>query len=161
MKVNLAIAALLGGVVLICPVTRAEDAPTSKPTTSAPASSGKTIEATDIEGLKAMDGKEATVHGKVADVFKSNRSGIMLVNFEGAKRDFVGLIEKDNVEALNAGFGGDVKAALVGKTVTIIGPIKIYKDKPEVVISKPEQINVEGGDEAKPSDEKKPEEKKD
>jgi hypothetical protein len=161
MKTKLIVAALLGGVVLIGPVSRAEDAPTSKPATSAPAGGGKTFEATDIEGLKAMDGKEATVHGKVADVFKSNRSGIMLVNFEGAKRDFVGLIEKDNVEALNAGFSGDVKAALVGKTVTIIGPIKIYKDKPEVVISKPEQINVEsGGDEAKP-DVKKPEEKKD
>ena len=159
MRKTLALAALVGGMAM-CVSTRAAEAPASKPATTAPAAAGKVVEATDIDALKALDGKEATVHGKVSGTFKSNRSGILLINFEGAKRDFVALVEKDKLDAVNAGFGGDVAEALKGKTVTIIGPIKLYKEKPEVVISKPEQINVEA-DEEKPAEGEKKEEKKD
>src|SRR5687767_2947984 len=107
-----------------------------------PAPAGETIEATEIEKLKEAVGKTVTVHGKVSGTFKAN-SGRMLINFEGANRDFVAMITKENAEAVNAGFDGDVLKAVDGKTINVTGEVKLFKDKPQIEVSKPEQIAIE------------------
>ena len=112
---------------------------------TAPTTSSSVLNATDIDALKAAVGKDVAVRGKVSGSYKSGNSGIILLNFEGANRDFVALIEKDNADAVNGAFGGDV-ASLKDKTITITGPVKLYRDKPEIVISKPEQIKVEAAE---------------
>ena len=129
----------------------------AKPST-APAPTG-VIPVTDYDTISANVGKELTVRGKVSDTLKRT---VILLNFEGVEnRDFVAVVKKENVDAVQAGFNGDLIAAVKGKTITITGPIENYRDKPEIVISKPEQIKIEADDaaEEKP-EEKKPEEKK-
>jgi DNA/RNA endonuclease YhcR with UshA esterase domain len=137
----------------------AEEAPTSKPATTAPAPTG-VIPVTDYETISNNVGKELTVRGKVSDTLKRS---VILLNFEGVEnRNFVAVVKKENVDAVQAGFSGDLIAAVKGKTITITGPIEAYRTKPEIVISKPEQIKIEPDEatETKP-EEKKPEEKKD
>ena len=103
---------------------------------------GETIEATEIEKLKESVGKTVTVHGKVSGTIKAN-SGRMLINFEGANRDFVAMITKENADAVNAGFDGDVLKAVDGKTINVTGEVKLFKEKPQIEVSKPEQIAIE------------------
>src|SRR5688500_1440042 len=80
---------------------RADDKAEAPPAT-APAPAGEKIDATEIEKLKAAVGKTVTAHGKVAGVFIAN-SGRILINFEGANRDFVGMVTKENADAIQAG----------------------------------------------------------
>ena len=152
-------------VLLLTAGLRAADAPASQPST-APAPSG-VIPATDYDTISANIGKELTVRGKVSDTLKRT---VILLNFEGVEnRNFVAVVKKENVDAVQAGFNGDLIAAVKGKTITITGPIENYRGKPEIVISKPEQVKIEADEtpntgnekeEEKKPEEKKPEEKK-
>ena len=114
---------------------RAEDKPASQPATQ-PAN---TFEASDFDALKAADGKDAVVHGKVS------RAGwyqdrILFINFEGVDRNgFTAIVRSDHKDAVkDFGDGAD----LTGKEVNITGKIKLYRDKPEIEITKPDQIKV-------------------
>ena len=122
-------------------VRAAEEKPASQPS-SQPAA-GAVVEVTDLETIKASVGKELRVHGKVSGTNKSRSGSILFINFEGVKRDFTAIVEKANMEAVNAGLGGDVEKTINGKTITVSGTIKLYREKPEIVISKPEQIEVD------------------
>jgi DNA/RNA endonuclease YhcR with UshA esterase domain len=147
-------------VVLISGASFAQDEkPASQPTTS-PAPTG-VIPVTDSETISKNVGKELTVRGKVNDTLKRT---VILLMFEGVEnRNFVAVVKKENVEAVNAVFDDGLDKAAKGKTVTITGPIEMYRGKPEIVISKPDQIKIEpdGAAEEKKPEEKKPEEKKD
>ena len=68
---------------------------------------------------------------------------MLLINFEGANRDFTVVVPKASMGAVNGGFDGDVEAAVKGKTIDVTGVIKLYKDKPEIEVTKPDQIKVE------------------
>ena len=122
-------------------VRGAEEKPASQPS-SQPAAGG-VVEVTDLETIKASVGKELKVHGKVAGTNKSRSGSILFINFEGVNREFTAIVEKANMDAVNAGLGGDVEKTIKGKTITITGTIKLYREKPEMVISKPEQIEVD------------------
>jgi hypothetical protein len=117
--------------------------PTSKP-------AGGVVEVTDLDTIKANVGKELTVHGKCSGTYKSRTGSVILINFEGIERGaFVAAVPKENIEAVNAGFDGDITNAVKDKTLTITGPIKLYHDKPEIVISKPEQVKIEADERRK------------
>ena len=120
----------------------AQDKPAASQPSSQPAA-GTVVEVTDLDTIKANVGKELTVHGKCSGTFKPRSGSVILINFEGVNRDFVAVIDKNDFDAVNAGFGGDVMEAVKGKTLTITGPIKLYREKPQVVISKPEQVKIE------------------
>ena len=131
--------------------------PASQPGTTQPAS-GDVIDVKDFAKLKEMEGKTVTVRGTVSDTFTPSSGSITILNFEGLKRrDFNVVIRKANLEAVNVGFGGDVTAAVKGHTITVTGPITLYKARnstegnPQIDVSKPEQIKVEPG-EAKPAE---------
>src|SRR5437773_1026460 len=142
-------------VMLSSPVL-AEDKPASSQPASKPAAPGAVVEVTDLDTIKANVGKELTVHGKVSGTYKSRTGSVILLNFEGVNRDFVAAVEKDAIDPVNAAFDGDVANAVKGKSVTITGPIKLYREKPEIVISKPEQLKIESGEaEKKEEPEKK------
>ena len=66
-------------------------------------------------------------------------------------------ITKENADAVNAGFEGDVKKGLEGKTISLTGEVKMFRDSPQIEISKPDQIKVEAEKEENPAEEKKPE----
>ena len=127
----------------------AEDKPAASQPTSKPAA-GDVVEVTDVDTIKANVGKEMTVHGKCSGTYKSRTGSVILINFEGIERGaFVAAVEKDSIEAVNAAFEGDITNAVKGKALTITGPIKLYHDKPEMVISKPEQVKIEADAEKK------------
>lgn len=141
--VRLAFALVMMAPVLVSADDRpAAEKPAETPATK-PAEPGKVVEVTDLETIKANVGNELNVRGKVSGTYKSRTGSVILINFEGVNRDFVAAIEKDSIDAVNAGFSGDITAAVEGKTLLITGPIKLYKDKPQVVITKPEQVKIE------------------
>ena len=150
--------AVLAAAASLAPPVRAQDAaapaapstpPASQPGTTQPAA-GDVIDVKDFAKLKEMEGKPVTVRGTVSDTFTPASGSITILNFDGLKRrDFNVVIRKANLDAVNAGFGGDAVAAVKGHTITVTGPISLYKGNPQIDVSKPEQIKVEPG-EAKP-----------
>lgn len=109
--------------------------------TSQPATSAATIDATDTAKLKEMAGKSATVRGEISGSYAAKT--VLLLNFKDTNRGFTVAIRKVDQDALNNSFGGDVAGNLKGKTVLVTGEIKLYKEKPEIEVTKPEQIQLE------------------
>jgi hypothetical protein len=140
---------------------RAEDKPAAPaPTTPetpapTPAPADGVLDIKDADALKEAVGKQVTVRGKVKGFFTPS-NGAMLINFDGVPRGGpTGIIEKVNVDAVKAGFNGDMESALKGKTVLVTGLVKLYKERPEVEVSTPDQIKVQEADAEKKEDEKK------
>jgi DNA/RNA endonuclease YhcR with UshA esterase domain len=124
----------------------APPAPATKPTTE-PA---KTVDiVAEKDKLKDLIGQDVTVRGKVVEVFVSNRSGITILNFFPAaeRRLFNAVIDKANLDAVNAGFNGDVAAAVREQTVLITGKVSDYRGSPQIKIEKPEQLKIEAAKE--------------
>ena len=134
-------------------VANAQDAATSQPSTK-PA--GEVIEVKDFAKLKEMIGTEVTVRGKVSEVFVPRSGNLSIFNFEGIdRRAFNVVVPKANLEAVNAGFNGDVAAAVKGQTITVTGAIAEYRGNPQIQLTKPEQLKIEKpaeGDGEKPAE---------
>jgi hypothetical protein len=145
-RLSLIVIALMLTLGFAQSVVRAEDPPASKPT-SKPAkdkdAKDAIIEASDTEGLKAVVGETVTVHGKVSGSFLPKSGSVLLINFEGANRNFTVAVPKAAMEAVNAGFSGDLAEAVKGKSLNVTGEVKLYKEKPEIEVTKPEQIKIE------------------
>ncbi len=135
-------------------VANAQDAATSQPSTQ-PA--GEVIEVKDAAKLKEMIGTEVTVRGKVSEVFVPRSATVSIFNFEGIeRRSFNVVVPKANLEAVNAGFDGDVAAAVKGKTITVTGTVADYRGNPQIQLTTPEQLKIEKpaeGEAEKPAEE--------
>jgi DNA/RNA endonuclease YhcR with UshA esterase domain len=118
----------------------AQDAATSQPTTEPAPGEASVIDAKETDKLKELSGKSATVTGEVSGSYAAKT--VLLINFKDT-RNFNIVIRKEDQEAVNAAFSGDVAAALKGKTVTVTGDISLFKDKPQIQVTKPEQIKLE------------------
>ena len=122
-------------------MANAQDAATSQPSTK-PA--GEIIEVKDAAKLKEMIGTEVTVRGKVSEVFVPRSGTVSIFNFEGIeRRAFNVVLPKANLEAVNAGFDGDVAAAVKGKTIVVTGTVADYRGNPQIQLTKPEQLKIE------------------
>ena len=118
----------------------AQDA-TTKPSTQ-PA--GDVIDVKDFEKLKGMIGQDATIRGTVREVFTPQSGSVKIFNFDGIdRRAFNVVIRKANFDAVNAGFDGDVEAAVKGKTITVAGKIAEYRGNPQIQLEQPEQLRIE------------------
>ena len=124
------------------PATPVAPAPATKPST-APARQVDIV--AEKEKLKELIGQDVAVRGKVVEVFVSSRSGITILNFFPAaeRRLFNAVIDKANLDAINAAFSGDVAAAVKDRTVTITGAVADYRGDPQIKIEKPEQLKIE------------------
>src|SRR3954471_22688538 len=91
---------------------RAENAPASQPTSKPAPAKGDVIEASDADGLKAVVGETVTVHGKVSGSYLPKSGSVLLINFEGANRNFTVAVPKAAMEAVNGGFNGDLAEAV-------------------------------------------------
>lgn len=80
----------------------------------------------------------------VGEVEKTSESGsVLIINFKDTdKSQFYAVVLEADREAVNAGFGGDVAKAITGKTVRVTGRVVLYRGKPEIIISRPEQLVV-------------------
>src|SRR4051812_8254516 len=93
----------------------AADAPPPPAPTAPPATKPTSAPSTPVDivaekdKLKELVGQDVTVRGKVLEVFVSNRSGITILNFFPAaeRRLFNAVIDKANLDAINAAFNGD------------------------------------------------------
>jgi hypothetical protein len=116
-----------------------------------PAAATSDIPVTDVATLRAIAGGkdprsagEVTMVGVVRSVERSPTGGAYFVNFVGVGRDgpFCLYFPAD-AEALAAAFPGAGDAPdWKGKRLRVRGPVKDYKGRPEIVISKPEQVTV-------------------
>ena len=118
---------------------------TTQPGTTQPGGVIEMKEAADAEKLKAMIGQDATVRGKVVEVFVPRSGSVTIFNFfSGAdRRLFNVVVDKANLEAVNEGFNGDVGAAVKDKTIVVTGKVADYRGNPQIKIEKAEQIKVE------------------
>jgi len=143
---------------------KADEKPAAAPAVPAAASAAP-ISAGDDDALKANMDKNATVEGTVSRANWSNSGSIFFINFDEAKTTkFTAVFFKDQKEAMEKAFDGDVVKALKGNKIQVTGKIIDYKGKPEMKLEKPEQIKVvaKAGDsteEKKDSGEKKDESK--
>jgi DNA/RNA endonuclease YhcR with UshA esterase domain len=102
------------------------------------------VQATDLPTLSQSASKVATVHGKVSEVVLHPAGHILFINFEGVPRTgFLAIVLKENLDAVHAAFNGDLNAAIRGRNVRITGQIVLYKDRPEIIISRADQIQLD------------------
>ncbi|MEA2707684.1 MAG: hypothetical protein QOF78_285 [Phycisphaerales bacterium] len=154
MRIALLACLLFAGPVIAAeiPAPPASPAPPStKPATTAPTTP---IDVAEKEKLKQMIGQEATIRGKVIDVFLPRSGSVTILNFfEGAaRRDFNVVIDKANLEALNAAHNGDLGAAVKGQTILVTGTIADYRGNPQIKLEKPEQLKIEAAKDEKPAE---------
>jgi hypothetical protein len=109
--------------------------------TSNPAPTGPVIiNASDKVGVIAAM-PTVTVVGTVDNVVVTD--SVITINFKDtADSQFYAVVLRDGREAVEAAFNGDIAAAITGKTVHITGNIVPDHGRPEIVISKPEQLTV-------------------
>ncbi len=138
-------------LMLIAAPALAQDAPPAPVPSTKPATTTTTGPTTPIDvvadrdKLKGLIGQEATVRGKVVDVFVPRSASVTILNFFTGtdRRLFNVVIDKAYIEPVNAGHGGDVAAAVKDQTVLVTGTVSEYRGSPQIKVDKPEQIKIE------------------
>jgi DNA/RNA endonuclease YhcR with UshA esterase domain len=98
------------------------------------------IDATDKSAIDAAMPREVSVTGTI-DSVKVNQ-GTTAIDFRGTeKSEFYAVVLGRNRDDVEKTFGEGLKS-LVGKTVAVTGKIAEYRDRPQIVVSRPEQIKV-------------------
>lgn len=100
--------------------------------------------ATETAALKGKDGQKIVVYGETARSGKS-QNGMNFVNFAGA--EFYLIAFKSDLGAFKDGEPADVYD---GKRLVVTGVVTIYKDKPQIKLTSPDQVRVLAADEAWP-----------
>ena len=91
-----------------------------------------------------LDPGETAFSGTVTGMSKT-KAGTLVITVEGGGRKIFGVIDKPFLNVVGAALGGDVVAALRGKTIELRGRTRPVKDRPKVraiVIERAEQIQV-------------------
>ena len=113
------------------------------------------VAAGQTEELMAKDGQKITVYGETSGSGKSS-SGMNFVNFKGA--EFYLVTFKSDVDEFEDGEPAD---AYDEKRVAVTGVVSIYKEKPQIKLTSPDQVRIlEEGEEFPPPSAAKVEEKK-
>jgi len=82
-----------------------------------------------------------TVVGVVDNVNSSEE--VVIINFKDTQdSQFYAVVLRASRDALEKSFNGDIGKAITGKTIQVTGTIVLYHDRPEIVVSKPEQLVV-------------------
>ena len=98
------------------------------------------IDAADKAGLDAALPQIVTVKGTISEI--KNDAGVTSINFDGAEKSgFYAVVLSRNRDAVEKVFGAGLKS-LVGKPVQMSGKIVEYRNRPEIVVSAPEQVVV-------------------
>src|SRR5205823_5826212 len=88
----------------------------------------------------------AVVQGKVISAGPSSTGKVFHIHFAGVGGtdafDAAYFQSNGMFEKMEARFGKDVPAALVGKTIRISGKVRLYHDGPELVLDSPDQVTI-------------------
>jgi DNA/RNA endonuclease YhcR with UshA esterase domain len=102
----------------------------------------KIISASDDAAIQDALPKDFTVVGTVSGIDDGDE--VIAIHFAGTEKSgFYSVVlsrGRDDVEKV---YGPGLKT-LLGKDIRVTGKITLYRDKPEIIISKPEQIEVLG-----------------
>lgn len=135
-------------VVALVAWVRAEEAPKA------------VIKASDKAALEAAKDKEATVEGTVSAAAWSASGKVMNIRFEGAEESgFVAVVFQRERAAFDKVFDGDTAKTLAGAKVKVTGKVGTFRDKPQIILNKPDQVKVEAKADEKPAAEKPAEQK--
>jgi hypothetical protein len=120
------------------PVRAADDAPKAVE-----------IDAGDKAALEAAIGKEVVIRGTIKKAEWSPTGKVMNVEFD--KSELIAAVFEKSKDAVNGGFGGDAAKKWTGAKVTVKGKLEKYggrskkfEGRPQIVISKADQVTVEG-----------------
>jgi DNA/RNA endonuclease YhcR with UshA esterase domain len=97
---------------------------------------------TPADAAKMVD-KKVTVEMEVKSTGKS--SGVFFLNSEEdfkSEKNFTIFISKEGTTKFKEAKVDDPTAQFKGKTVRVTGTVKLYKDKPEIVVDDPKQIET-------------------
>jgi len=85
-------------------------------------------------------GRELIVEGKVADTYHDSKSNTVFLNFEKAYPNhcFTGVIFSSDLYK----FVQNPEDYYLNKTVRIMGEVKEYQGKPEIILETPNQIEI-------------------
>jgi DNA/RNA endonuclease YhcR with UshA esterase domain len=124
--------------VLFCTMTlHAEDTPATQPSTN-PA----VIQASDLATLKSKVGEIVAVEGVVERASWSASKKVMNIYFKDARDGFMCAVFEKNKEKVDAGFEGDAAAKLGGAKIRVTGKIGMFRERPQILIDKPEQVTI-------------------
>ena len=86
-------------------------------------------------------GRELIIEGKVADTYRTSKNNTVFLNFEKAYPNhcFTGVIFSSNLYK----FVQNPEDYYLNKTVRIMGEVKEYQGRPEIILETPNQIEVE------------------
>ena len=133
-------AVILAGVFafLISVQVKADDPPSTAPT-----SQPSLIIAGDKQALDAAIGNDVIVEGTISEAKWSPSGRVFLIKFqEGDSSGFQGAIFSKYKDVMEKAFNGDLSTALEGAKVQVHGKLQTYRDHPEILIDKPEQIVI-------------------
>jgi micrococcal nuclease len=109
----------------------------------AAAADGKEVKpVTPADAAKMVD-KKATVEMEVKSVGKSG--GVFFLNSEEdykSDKNFTIFISRDGAKKFKEAKVDDPTAQYKGKTVRVTGTVVLYKEKPEIVVDDPKQIEA-------------------
>lgn len=102
-----------------------------------------TLQADDHPAIRAAVGSVMAVQGKVSFVGQTRSGSMFFINFSGNPRgEFLGIVKKENCEAVVGALGADLKSALAGRNIELRGEIVLYKEIPEIIITDGSQLKV-------------------
>jgi DNA/RNA endonuclease YhcR with UshA esterase domain len=90
-------------------------------------------------------GEKCTVEMEVKSVGMSKDGSVAFLNSQEDFKDeknFTAFVGKEAVEKLKKAKVEDLAAHFKGKTVRVTGTVKLYRERPEIVVDDPEQIQV-------------------
>jgi hypothetical protein len=106
------------------------------------------IGASDKAAFSAAMGKDVVVLGTIKKAQWSSTGKVMNIDFENS--DLLAAVFEKNKEAINKAFDGDAARKWTGAKVKMTGKLEKYggrskalEGRPQIVISKPEQVTIE------------------
>ena len=90
-------------------------------------------------------GEKCTVEMDVKSVGVSKNGGVAFLNSEEDFKDeknFTAFLGKEAVEKFKKAKVEDLAAHFKGKTIRVTGTVKLYRERPEIAVDDPEQIQV-------------------
>jgi len=100
------------------------------------------LKAAEVEEQKKLVGKTVKVTGKVTKVYKPESGNVVVLNFgKDIKVCFKVAINKRDYGNWEGGVPA-IEKMYADKTLAVTGKMVLYKDAPEIVVSKPSEIEV-------------------
>jgi hypothetical protein len=123
--------------LMVCgSLTRADDKPTTRP-------SSAVLHPGDKDALAAAADKDVVIEGKIDNASWSSSGKVMKATFEGgADSKLSVIIFSTNKDKFDKAFSGDVSKTLTGAKVRLRGHLKDYKGAPELVLDNVDQITI-------------------